>query len=130
MRVTDGGDLTAGFWSAAERHELVRPLCERCGRSFFTPQLVCPHCRSEFWHYEPSDGIGTLYSYSIVHRPPDPRFSPPYVLAIVDLVNEGWQLMSNVVDVPLDQLAFDLALEPRWVVWEGRTLPAFTRAAG
>ena len=122
------GELTAEFWRAAERHQLVRPLCERCGRSFFTPQVACPHCQSEAWHYEPSDGIGAMYSYTVVHRPPDPRFSPPYVLAVVELVNEGWQLMSNIVDVPHDQLALDMPVTPRWIVREERTLPAFTRA--
>jgi len=128
--VTEGHDeLTAEFWRAAERHELVRPVCDRCRRSFFTPQVVCPSCRSEEWHYALSDGVGVIYSYTIVHRAPDPRFTPPYVLAIVELVNEGWHLLTNIVDVPHAEVRLDMAVVPRWVTWEDRTLPAFTRVA-
>lgn len=88
--------LTEEFWSAARRHELVRPVCSRCGRSHFTPQVACPHCLSTEWRYQPSTGRGTVYSWTVVHRPPGPGFDPPYVLAVVDL-EEGWSMLTNVV---------------------------------
>lgn len=88
--------LTEEFWSAARRHELVRPVCSRCGHSHFTPQVACPHCLSTEWSYQPSTGRGTVYSWTVVHRPPGPGFDPPYVLAVVDL-EEGWSMLTNIV---------------------------------
>ena len=41
---------------------------------------------------------GTVYSYTIVHRPPRPDFAVPYVVAIVEL-DEGWHMLTNLVDV-------------------------------
>lgn len=94
-------ELTAGFWDSARHGRLVRPVCSACGRSHFTPQVACPHCWSTDWRYEPSAGTGTVYSHTVVHRPPGPGFDPPYVLAIVDLdadrSGDGWSMLTNIV---------------------------------
>lgn len=87
--------LTEGFWEAAARGELVRPVCSACGRSFFTPQICCPFCLSEEWTYEPSSGRGVVYSATVAHRAPIPGFEPPYQVAIVDL-EEGWHMLCNL----------------------------------
>jgi uncharacterized OB-fold protein len=121
-----GGELTAPFWEATARHELVRPVCGSCGRSFFVPQYLCPHCGSEDWAYEPSGGRGTVASYTVVHRAPDPRFETPYIVAVVDLADEGWSLMTNIVDVPGEEVETGMPVEVSWIEFEGDTLPAFT----
>jgi uncharacterized OB-fold protein len=66
-------DLTRPFWEACARHELVVPTCGGCGTRFFTPLPVCPNCHRADWTWEPSPGTGTLYSFTEVHRPPNPR---------------------------------------------------------
>jgi len=78
-------ELTAPFWAAANEHRLIRPVCDRCGKSFFTPQIACPACMSEAWTWTPSQGVGTVYSCTSVHRAPQEGFEVPYVVAIVDL---------------------------------------------
>jgi uncharacterized OB-fold protein len=64
-------------------------------------------------------------SFSIVHQGPDPDLETPYVLAIVELA-EGPRMMTNVVDVPHDQLAFDLSVRVAFVERAGKMLPVFT----
>ena len=90
-------ELSRGFWEAAMRHVLVRPVCADCGRSFFTPQIACPRCLSTEWEYRESSGRGTVYSATVVHRAPYPGFTSPYHVAIVDL-DEGWQMLTNIID--------------------------------
>lgn len=84
------------FWEAARGHRLVRPVCDACGRSFFTPQVACPHCLSEAWSWVDSSGRGVVHSFAVVHRAPVPGFTPPYVIADVEL-EEGWRILTNVV---------------------------------
>ena len=100
-----GGDesraLTAPFWEACARGELVRPVCDACGQNFFTPSLVCPACLSADWTYRPSTGLGHVYSHTTVHRGPDPTWSVPYVLAVIDL-DEGWTMLSRLLVTPPD----------------------------
>lgn len=94
--------LTDEFWAAARRGVLVRPVCDACGRSFFTPRVLCPHCRSPRWSYVESSGRGTVSSHTTVHRGPDPTWEVPYVLGIVD-VDEGWYLLSRLLVEPPDE---------------------------
>lgn len=127
MQPPDRADraLTGEFWAGVGRGELLRPVCGRCGRSFFTPQQVCPFCHSARWSYEPSSGLGTVYSFTVVHRPPEPAFEAPYVLAIVD-VAEGWHLLTWIVDCPPPEVCIGMEVQVRFTAGpEGVALPAF-----
>lgn len=117
--------LTGDFWAAVDRGQLVRPVCGDCGRSFFVPQFACPQCQSTNWAYEPSSGRGRVYSHTTIHRPPTPAFTAPYVLADVDL-EEGWHLLSWIVDCEPDEVSIDMAVSVRFTEGpDGLRLPAF-----
>ena len=90
-------ELTGPYWAAIDRHELTRPVCDSCGRSHFKPQVVCPWCQSANWAYVPSSGRGSVYSYTTIHRPPDPGFTAPYVVADIEM-DEGWRLFSWITN--------------------------------
>lgn len=118
--------LTEGFWSAATRRVLVRPVCGDCGRNFFTPQIACPACLSENWAYEPSSGRGTVYSATVVHKSPGPGFAVPFGLGIVDL-EEGWSMLATLIGERVPAIGAPVAVT--WVERAGRTLPAFAEVA-
>lgn len=118
-------ELTAPYWEHAARRELVRPLCEDCGRSFFTPQVACPRCLSEAWTWAASSGRGVVYSHSVCHRGPEAGFETPYVLAVVD-VEEGWTMLTNVVGCPPADVTIGMAVRVTWMdLGEGVLLPVF-----
>jgi uncharacterized OB-fold protein len=60
--------------------------------------------------WEMSSGRGTLYSWTVVWRPQHPSFRTPYAPAIM-AVEEGWWLLTSVVDCPPDGLTDGMALE-------------------
>lgn len=104
----DGAGLTDDFWEATAADVLVRPVCDECNRSFFTPRVLCPHCRSPRWRYVPSTGLGVIESHTTVHRGPDPTWETPYVLGVVE-VDEGWTLLTQLlVDPPSDDIPGEL----------------------
>lgn len=122
--------LTQPYWDAARRHTLVRPRCNGCGRSFFTPQIACPNCLSQDWDYVPSSGRGTVYSATIVHRAPYPGFESPYHVAIVDL-EEGWQMMTNLVGAGDRPVAIGAAVTVDWLpLGDDIVLPVFRLSDG
>ena len=127
--VPEPSPLTEAFWAAAREHVLVRPVCAACGRSHFTPQVACPHCLSTGWAYEPSTGTGTVYSFTVVHRPPGPGFDPPYVMAVVDL-DDGWSMLTNVVGCDVHEVHIGQAVRVRFDrVAPDVVLPVFEPAA-
>jgi uncharacterized OB-fold protein len=90
--------LTEPFWEGTRCGELRVQRCRACGHWRWTPLLACPRCWSEDGEWARTGGQGTIYSFTIVHRPVDPAsFRAPYALAIVQL-DEGPHLLTNIVD--------------------------------
>ena len=55
-------------------------------------------------------GRGEIYSWTVVYRPVTAEFEPPYAPAIIAL-DEGYQMLTNVVGVPPEDL--DVGLRVR-----------------
>ena len=121
---TRPSELSEPFWKAAAEHRLVVPRANDGGSFFFPPERYVPGTTDTDWQYVESTGRGTVYTYSIVHRPMSPDFSAPYVLAVVDL-DEGWHMMTNVVDCALEDLRVGLPVEVAFLDIDGGALPVF-----
>jgi hypothetical protein len=76
--------------------------------------------------WEQSGGVGEIYSWTVVHRPVTADFQPPYAPAIVTL-DEGYQMLTNLVGVAPDELAIGMRVRVEFhAVDGGVTLPYFT----
>ena len=119
-------ELTQPFWDACQDDRLVVQQCTDCNTKFFTPLPACPACQSQNWSWAESPGTGTLYSFTVVHRPAQPDRPVPYVIGIVDL-DDGWTMLSNIVDCDFDTLHCSQKVDVRYVATEsGSKLPMFT----
>ena len=116
--------LTAPFWEAAKRHELVCQRCRRCASWIFYPREQCPHCFSQDLEYAPVSGRGRVHAYTIVYQPAVAAFNEdaPYVFALIQL-DEGPRMISNVtgceprdvkVDMPVVATYDDVT--PEWTL--------------
>ncbi len=118
-------ELTRPFWEHASNKVLVRQRCLKCGNSFFTPQMACPHCLSTEWEWAESTGVGRVYSYTVCHRAPQPGFAVPYVLVIVDL-DDGWSMLSNVVGCDPAIVRIGMRVQVTWLdLGDSLQLPVF-----
>ncbi len=120
---------TEPFWDATKDHELKYQVCDDCGGVVWHPRRHCTHCTSLNLSWKTSKGEGTVYTYSIVRQNYHPAFREliPYVVAWIDL-DEGFRMLSNVVDVDPDQVSVGQRVRVRWLDQEGLALPAFTPA--
>ena len=92
----------------------------------------CPHCGSEALTWTDTAGRGTVYSYTVVHRPPNPVFKPevPYAVAVVAL-EEGPHLMARIVGCPAPAVRIGMAVSVTFLeLTEEISLPVFTPAEG
>ena len=91
--------IAANWRRIPARYRLEGTACETCGRKFFPPRSVCPHCRSKGKIVPFTfSGFGRVYSYTKVYVPPSGfEEQVPYFLAIVEL-DEGSRVLGQVVD--------------------------------
>jgi uncharacterized protein len=90
---------TRPFWQACNREELIYQYCPACGKTQFYPRVLCAGCGAGSLEWRESKGLGTIYTFTINFRAPNPAFAPeiPYVIALVDL-DEGFRMMLNIQD--------------------------------
>ena len=97
------------FWTGGGAGELRIVRCADCGYYIHPPSPRCPRCLSANVAPQPVSGRGHVYTYTINHRVWSPGSEVPYVIAIVQLdEQENLRLLTNLVDIPLDQVAIDL----------------------
>jgi len=119
---------TGPFWTAAREHRLTYPVCRQCGVVQFYPRAHCSNCLSEDQEIRDSAGEGTVYSYTVVHRNPDPAFSgkTPYVVALVDLA-EGFRLLTHLKIDP-ERVEVGQRVSLAWETADEMELPVFEAA--
>jgi uncharacterized protein len=86
------------FWNATAQGKLLVKRCTACGEAHHYPRTLCPFCFSDKTEWTDASGRGTIYSYSVMRRAPE-----PYVMAYVTL-EEGPTMMTNIVDCDFDAL--------------------------
>ncbi|MCU1449865.1 MAG: hypothetical protein JWP02_2035 [Acidimicrobiales bacterium] len=101
--------MSAPYWDACGRGELVFQRCDDCGTIALRPTTLCGTCLGASLSWVPSSGLGRLYSWTVVWRPQHPSFNVPYAPAIVAL-DEGWFMMSAVIGCEPDDLRADMRL--------------------
>ncbi|MFK7896260.1 MAG: Zn-ribbon domain-containing OB-fold protein [Myxococcota bacterium] len=121
--------LSKPHWDGCKEGKLRVQKCADCDAYVFIPAPCCSSCLGEDLRWVESSGRGVLYSYTVVHRPQQPTFEVPYIVAVVEL-EEGWHMLSNLTEVAPEAVEIGMPLE---VVFEERspeiTLPLFRRRA-
>jgi uncharacterized protein len=96
-------EWTKPFWEAAKQGVLVLQRCQSCGHFQHPPYATCVNCISTDLTFEPVQGKGTIYSYTIMYHTGDQRFAAavPYASIIVELDEApGALLAGNLLDAP------------------------------
>ncbi len=117
------------FWTGGEVGELRICRCRSCGRFFHPPAPVCFRCRSTDVGPEVVSGLAHVATFTVNHHPWFEGFTPPYVIAIVEIDEEPTvRLTTNVVDCHVDDVVIGLAVEVAFEPWEDVWVPVFRPA--
>lgn len=104
--------LAQPFWDALKQGEFRLQRCDRCGHCNQPPAIICPRCHGRALTWTKVATTGTLYSYTIVHRPPTAAFKAdvPYGVGLIDIDGTDARLMSNVL-APVGDLHVGMRVE-------------------
>jgi uncharacterized OB-fold protein len=108
-------NVSAPYWEAAARGELLIQRCPDCGRRQFYPRAVCTGCGGDP-EWERASGRGAVHTFTVVRQSYAKPFRDelPYVVAMIEL-DEGPMLMSNVTDCPVHDVRIGLLVEAHFV---------------
>jgi uncharacterized OB-fold protein len=101
---------SVGFWDNLEQGRITLQRCGDCGRWTHPPLEYCASCAGPL-AFEPVSGLGTVYSYTILHRAPAPLYEVPYAVAVVELAEQsGLRMVGRVIDVDLAEIHIGMAV--------------------
>ncbi len=117
--------LSKPFWDGLAAGELRFQRCGACHGATHTPALVCSRCGSGDLVWEVSSGRGVVETWTTVWRPQTPEFVVPY-MPIVVAVDEGWQMLSNLIGCDHEAVVAGMPVELELHrLDDGVTLPYF-----
>ena len=125
-------EWTKPFWEAAKKQSLEMQRCQSCRKFQHPPYATCVNCMSIDLKFEPVEGKGSIYAYTIMYHTGDKRFASavPYASIIVELDAAPGALMAgNLLEAPYTEAKVGRRVE---VVFERLnddiTLPQFRLA--
>ena len=85
--------------------------CVPCQYFIHPSRPICPRCRRRTLDVAAVSGHARLYSYTINHQPWYPGQDVPYVIGLVELIEQpALRLMTNIVNCPHDCLQIGMPL--------------------
>ena len=114
------------FWKGGAQGELRFLRCGDCKHFIHPPQPICPQCLSKNLAVGAVSGRARVLTYTINHQTWIPGMPPPYVVAIVEIVEQkGLRLMTNVVHCPLDEVKIGMPVRVVFEAHDEVFLPLF-----
>ena len=87
------------FLEAAQDNQLLLKYCNSCKEAHYYPRTVCPHCGSDDTTWVKSDGLGEIYSYTVMRR----GVAVPFAMAYVRL-QEGISMLTHLANCDFDAI--------------------------
>lgn len=115
---------SANFFDGATNNRLIVAECVDCGQVLAPEALVCLACGGRRLRPTPASGHGTLVTWTVVHRAPNPVFTDcvPYTVGVVELTEGPWLYARIDVRSPEQGMALTASFEhPE----EGESYPVF-----
>ena len=117
---------TAPFWQGGAQGHLNMYHCDSCERLFHPPAPLCPQCQSQKVGPRAVSGLGKVVSFTVNHQAWTPTLPVPYVVAIVELVEQpGLRFVSNIVGISPDEVRIDMPVRVTFEQVEDVWIPLF-----
>jgi acetyl-CoA acetyltransferase/uncharacterized OB-fold protein len=119
-------DDTAPFWHGGARGVLQFPRCDGCGALLHPAPVRCPHCGARDSTVTAVSGRGVVIGATVNHQLWDPRFPPPFVVALVAIDEDPRvRVHTNLVDVEPDDVRVGMRVAVRFEQVEDVWVPLF-----
>jgi uncharacterized OB-fold protein len=106
---------TREYWAQLRQHRLRLQLCAQCDKFRFPPLPSCPYCGMIGGEWRDASGRGTLYTWTEIVHPLDPRLKDevPFTMALVDL-EEGPRIGGRLIGATAARLRIGMPVVVRF----------------
>jgi uncharacterized OB-fold protein len=119
------------FWTGGARGELRLLRCRACRHWIHPPAPICPSCLARDVAAEAASGRARVVTFTVNHQPWIPGFDPPYVVAIVELVEQpGLRLTTNLVGCAPEAVRIGMPVRVLFEERDGVWIPLFEPEGG
>jgi len=102
------------FWDATREKKLVLQYDPVVGKYQFFPRATSIYTGRRNLEWRESAGLGAVHSFTIARRARPPfQGKEPFFIAVVTL-DEGVNVMGNMVDCALEEMKIGLRVKPFW----------------
>src|ERR1700722_8636677 len=117
------------FWEATRDKKLLLQYCRRSGRYQFFPRATSIADGHRDLEWRGVSGRGGGFSYTVARRAREPfQGHEPFAIVVVTL-EEGVNVMGNLVRCGLDEIRIGMTVMPFWApLPDGTHLPMFDPA--
>lgn len=116
------------FWDGVAQGKLLLRRCASCGTIHHPPIPMCGDCNALEWELFEPEGRGIVYSWIMSRHPTEPD-AEPRIVALVELT-EGVRVVSNLVDIAVDEVRNEMPVELCFRTYGDVTLPQFRPVGG
>jgi len=103
------------YWTACREGRLEMTRCRACRWFVHPSRPVCSRCRSRDVAPQTLSGLGTVITYTVNHQRWMPGLEVPYVIAIVELVEQqNLRLTTNIVGCPPEAVRVGMPVKVRF----------------
>lgn len=114
------------FWTGGAQGELRFLRCRACGHWIHPPAPICPACLAREVGVEAVSGRARVATFTVNHQRWIPGFEPPYVVAIVELVEQtGLRLTTNLVGCEPGDVRIGMPVRAVFEERDGVWIPLF-----
>lgn len=102
------------YWEGTRERKVLLQFCRDSGQYQFFPKPVSVFTGGRDLEWHEVSGRGEVFSYTVarVARPPFAG-QTPYLIGTVTL-DEGVNVISNVINCPLDLISIGMRVRPAW----------------
>ncbi len=102
------------FWQATRDKKLMIQYCRRSGRYQFFPRATSIHSGRRDLEWREVSGKGEIFTYTVARRARPPfQGHEPFLIVVVTL-DEGVNVMANMIRCGLDEIRIGMRVVPHW----------------
>lgn len=114
------------FWTAGAGGKLQILRCQQCGYYIHPYAPICPECLCRDVKPEPVSGRATVSSFTINHQKWHPMMEVPFVIAIVELVEQpALNLTTNIINTAIENVTIGMPVRVVFEACEDVHVPLF-----